>query len=292
MNFIKFNKRSMWKKTKFLVGDISFNTTKFSEKTLIYPKIFSSKKKEFAVNTLAIEKAKIQLSLINELYKEKKINEKNWVTTSENLQKEINALEMQNSSEKNDFSVLKKLLKPTKQTHGFSAMIVKDKILFTFHTSQNNSNIWGIKLENIPLNEPQNPIKNVIQTMDIKNFSLYYKISNPNNMLENLRYGDHTKHDLAYCGVRGLLKSINHSPQTLELKTKNLNNLETIIHNKFEAYEDAKILLPAQIIIKTNDTDQDLISKIADGFDGLNEKDKRDLLQSIYSTYEDFINVK
>lgn len=144
---------------------------------------------------------------------------------------------------KNNFGV-------NKNIHGFSGIMLGDKIAYTFHTSQHET-IWNnIDFKNIEIGEAHNPIKfvNPIQIMSIKDFFKYYKITDPDSMLSNFRYGNNKLSDMAYCSLRALAKSLSSTekPMLIEMGEQKIYTKDFFTNDK----ESQTVLTPAQTALK------------------------------------------
>jgi len=163
---------------RFIFGEIKFITSEFKGRSLLFQNIKKDKKIEEE------EEVKENFDLANK-------NPPSSIDNLEDLSKNKNFIEQ--------FS-------PTKQTHGFSGLLLDNGIAVTFHTTKPNSNVWGYSQENIPIGDPQNPIKNVNMLQFIPNdiAKKYFIISEPEKMLSSLRYGDCSSNDLIFFAYSAL----------------------------------------------------------------------------------------
>ena len=255
---------------QFICGDLKFRYTSFKEKELVLPKKIKSdaladliekkNKIEIKINNKRI----IQLREENEYVLKKKIEEKNiekleeYKEENKNIMEEIENLEKINENllaelhERNDeFENFIYKLGITKKVHGFSGLIFGDKkVILTLHTSKKQSPVWGMPDNNIEIREDSNPIifvnkPFILEIEDLKNM---FKIYDPEQMLNNLRYGINNKEDMAYYSYRALWKSMSDSNTITEVKFINETNkefIEIIKNQNFEIGINKLIKTPA-----------------------------------------------
>lgn len=307
-------------KKLFVCGDIQYKAGILKGKSVILPKIFQSdalekKEKIKIISELKENNAKLRLlsenqkSLLNEITKKLSTNEFEQIDTTvhEKTFKKLGEIieKMEEISETNsmlekeleqldaNFEIIPRKLNLTKKIHGFSGIILNNnKAIITFHTSQIDSNILGIYDNNIELKEENNPIKSVNkpQIIALDDLKTYFKISEPQKMINSPRYencGKHEDFDMIYCAYRAMCHSIAKSNTALHVKFgKNINSIEIIQDCHFQIDQNSIAHSPVEIVIENQNISIDLAEDMKDLLKNeISQEKKKELLEEARENY-------
>lgn len=194
----------------------------------------------------------------------------------------------------NNYKVELKEYEAVKIYHGYTGfMISPNKIMFTLHSSKKHFKLFGIKYDNILVDEELNPIKyvNIAHIMDIEDFRNYFTITEPSKMLNSLRYDISNMHDMTYCSIRAGLKSIEQGLKTIELEKSDFNSINILTTNNIiEVNDKGDARTPAMLKIMDYDNadNLDFINEIKTYIENIkdNEQEKKCLTEEVNKNYE------